>query len=367
MDSSQGKAPAMNGESGEIEILAERGDCEAQIALARRCEGQDKTPLARGWFARAAKQGSVPALRSLAINLLTRPPIVERDGVNMIRAAAHRGDGEAAHVCAMLAAQDDVLEDRWNVARECLLRAAERGWEPAQAQLNVLGENFTAADAAALTAPLPARIVFDTPNIAVIEGFAAAAWCDWLIERARPRLAPAMVYDPSVGGGRIEQARSNSSIGFDVAQSDIVLMLLRARIAATANLSPRALEASAVLHYAPGQQFEPHFDFLDSGVAGYASDLAARGQRIATFLLYLNDDFEGGETEFPRLEWRYRGRKGDALMFRNVDPSGQPDPLTFHAGLPPLRGQKWLLSQWLRQRPAGWRGDDYHAPARAAV
>lgn len=336
----------VNASGDEVVTLAEQGDREAQFALALRCEGEGRVALARGWFARAAKQGDVAALRALAINLLTREPIVERDGVNMIRSAAHKGDAEAAYVCGMLAAQDEALPDRWTVARECLLRAADRGWEPARRQLDFLAR----VDIAALTGAAPVRSLTNSPRIGVIEGFVTPETCDWLIALARPRVARALVYDPASAGGRVESARSNSSVAFDITQSDIVIMLMRARIAATARLSLGALETSAILHYAPGEQFEPHFDFLDPALPGYARDLAANGQRAATFLLYLNDDYEGGETAFPEIGLHNRGRKGDALLFWNVLPSGEPDRRMLHAGLPPRSGEKWLLSQWMRAR-----------------
>jgi prolyl 4-hydroxylase len=336
----------MSAGADDLERLAEQGDANAQFALGHRCEGDGRTALARGWFARAAKLGNVAALRALAINLLTRAPIAERDGVNMIRSAAHKGDAEAAYVCAMLAAQDSALPDRWAVARECLLHAAERGWKPAQAQLQFLDRS----DVGALTTPLPIRSLSDSPRIGMIDGFATTEICDWLIALAHPRVTRALVYDREESGGRAEGARSNSSVAFDVAQSDIVLMLMRARIAVCANLPLHALEASAILHYAPGEQFEPHFDFLDPGVPAYARDVLAHGQRVATFLLYLNDKYEGGETEFPRLGLRHKGRKGDALLFWSVSLSGAPDERTLHAGLPPASGEKWLLSQWLRER-----------------
>ncbi len=108
--------------------------------------------------------------------------------------------------------------------------------------------------------------------------------------------------------------------------------------------------AKAVLHYSPGQQFEPHYDFLDLDIPGYASDVAENGQRVATFLLYLNDDYQGGETDFPKLGFRHKGRKGDALLFWSVASSGDPDTRTLHAGRPPASGEKWVFSQWLRQR-----------------
>jgi hypothetical protein len=71
---------------------------------------------------------------------------------------------------------------------------------------------------------------------------------------------------------------------------------------------------------------------------------------VYTVLVYLNDELEGGETEFLRLGLSHRGRKGDALMFRNVDAQGRPDSRTLHAGRPPTQGEKWVLSVWILDR-----------------
>ena len=38
----------------------------------------------------------------------------------------------------------------------------------------------------------------------------------------------------------------------------------------------------------PGQEYRPHFDAIGN----------ADNQRVLTFLVYLNDDYEGGETDF---------------------------------------------------------------------
>jgi prolyl 4-hydroxylase len=40
-------------------------------------------------------------------------------------------------------------------------------------------------------------------------------------------------------------------------------------------------------------------------------------------------------------------------MFSNLDPAGRPEPASLHAGLPPTRGEKWIFSQWVRDRPIG--------------
>ena len=336
---------------GELERLAEKGDSDAQLEQGCRCESEDRTALARGWYARAARQGNVAGLRALAINLLTRTPIVERDGVAMIKSAAEKGDAEALHVCAMLAAQDIDLPDHWTVAFEYLAAAAAKGWEPARAQREFLGSAVSAEGAISMCQPAQVHDLFNSPRIGLIEQFAVPELCAWLIERARPHVSRAQVYDAATGGGRVEGARSNSAVAFNIAQSDMVLMLLRERIAATTQIARVGLDASSVLHYAPGECFEPHFDFLDPAVPAYAREIQTKGQRVATFLIYLNEEYEGGETDFPDLGWRFKGRKGDALLFWNLTPSGAPDIRARHTGLPPSSGEKWLFSQWLRQRP----------------
>ncbi len=128
-----------------------------------------------------------------------------------------------------------------------------------------------------------------------------------------------------------------------------MLALVRARIAALTGLPARGMENTKILHYAEGQRFAPHCDYLNPAIA--AESIAEAGQRVATFLVYLNDDFDGAETSFLKLDWRYRGAKGDAILFWNVDETGAPDAATLHEGLAPARGEKWLLSQWIRQAP----------------
>jgi hypothetical protein len=76
--------------------------------------------------------------------------------------------------------------------------------------------------------------------------------------------------------------------------------------------------------------------------------VAVHGQRAMTVLIYLNDDYEGGETAFPVLGRGFKGRKGDALVFWNLMPDGAPDYRTAHIGRAPTRGEKWLFSQWVR-------------------
>ncbi len=42
--------------------------------------------------------------------------------------------------------------------------------------------------------------------------------------------------------------------------------------------------------------------------------------------------------------------KGKALLFYNLREEGWTDPMSLHAGLPVLEGEKWLMTQWLREK-----------------
>lgn len=273
-----------------------------------------------------------------------------------------------AHVLAMRAAEGAGVPQNWDDALDHLQRAAEHGLVLAQAEMAALAGDWTLAahfsfgkpadaDWRALRSRIsiadwlrspPKRIVSASPRIAVIEGFASQETCQWLIGRARNGLTRATVFDHDTGEARTEPVRTNSQCYFKRDDGDLILALLRARMSRAIELPVDRMEVPMVLHYAPGEEFLPHVDFLDAEHPGHALELEKRGQRVLTFLLVLNEGYEGGETEFTELRSRWKGRAGSALFFWNVEPDGKPDPRTAHAGLPPANGEKWLLSQWVR-------------------
>ena len=122
--------------------------------------------------------------------------------------------------------------------------------------------------------------------------------------------------------------------------------LVNARISLVTGAPVIHQEVTNILHYARAQEYSAHYDFYPPEVA------AQKGQRVATMLVYLNDAYEGGETEFPKLNWRFKGKAGDALLFFSLSPEGLPESASLHAGLPVTKGDKWLLSKWIRDRPA---------------
>lgn len=298
-----------------------------------------------------ARDGDAQAMRLLGERFLIgrEAPYEPARGGGLIRMAAEKGDVEALAFMSVLAALGVGQVSNWREAGAYLRAAAKAGHKAAQGQVQALGRALE-EPAALLAAPSP-RWVLQAPRVAVVEQFISPSLCQWLIGRARPALARARVYDPGDGGRRALEMRTNSGMGFSFLDTDFILQLIHARIAAILGIPVLHQEASNILHYAPGETYRAHFDFLHPEEAQFAGQIQALGQRIATFLVYLNDDYAGGETEFSRAGFRFKGRAGDALFFFNVTPDGRPDPMTLHAGLPPTSGEKWLLSKWVRARP----------------
>ncbi len=325
-------------------------------------------------LSRAAGAGDLAAMRTVGLRILLGDgaPALGVQGVGLIQDAARGGDAEAAGLAAVLAGAGIYRPQDWDEALDWLVRAAELGSARARGALGVLcadaalGADADAPDAsadlwrrlresvdiAALTTPPSARILHDDPSIRAFSDFASPRMCAWITGRAGGRLSRAEVYDAVTQTVQAHETRTNSAARFALADTDLVQIILQARIAAAVDTPFGHLEASAVLHYAEGEQITEHFDFIDPDAPDHDLQVARDGQRMATFLVYLNDDYESGETEFPRLGVSHKGEAGEALVFVNALPNGKADVRTVHAGRPPRNGEKWIVSQFIRNRPS---------------
>ena len=215
--------------------------------------------------------------------------------------------------------------------------------------LSALGVS-SAADAENWIAKFDTRTVNEQPRFAAHSALLPLVLCKYLIKASAPRLQRAQVFDAHSGTLKTDPMRTNTNAAYSVIDTDVVMQLARARLARAAGVAFDALEPMEVLHYNGGEQYKPHIDFFHPSRAGYADEMRVRGQRIRTCLVYLNAGYEGGETEFPKLGIKFRGEMGEALVFDNVGADGAGDMNTVHTGLPVTRGEKWLLSQWMREK-----------------
>lgn len=340
---------------------AANGDPVDQHALAGWFYANGDEAAALAWLGRAAKAGRVPAIIELGGRMATGlgAPAAPADGVRLLEFAAGAGSAEATRLLATLHAAGVGVAASLAAAWR-LLGAARSAGDPDAAQQMLLVRLMTGADPNGWSEadwrewidamPRPAAIS-DQPRIGTVAGFASPELCAHLIAIAAPRIEPAGVIDRRSGLFGMDPSRTNGSAQVKLFDMSLPLLLLRARMIQLLDVAPSQCEPMNVLHYRPGQRFAPHHDYLDPTAPSFAAEIGRDGQRIATFLVYLNADYSGGETNFPLADISHRAAVGDALFFFNVGAEGEPDPMTLHEGCPTREGEKWVLSQWVRDRP----------------
>lgn len=334
-------------------------------AMGMGCETDWKR--AQSWLIKCAKAGDASSLTQVALLLRRQPRLTA------LRRTFYYSAAIAGYHCAANLLGRDLL-DGGDPAEASLgigwIMAAADGGDPAALSLapKFVGEKMRKPAAPDLVQripwqdlkrllmlphkePLPTPVsLCETPKVVHSPGLIRSDIADYLMATAAPLLQPATVYD-SESGEVLDQTRSNSFVNFRLLEADIVSLSVNARIMQALDHPVSQGDALSLLHYRPGQQYAPHFDFFDPAFPAHQPYLQEGGQRVKTGLLYLNDDYEGGVTRFHEANIDFRGDIGDFLQFDNVDGEGNPDRQSLHSGEPPVSGEKWILSKWARLKP----------------
>ncbi len=307
------------------------------LAQAQALLATGRTAEAMLLLTRLAAQNDAEALVRLA-ELKWTGAGVPADQVaarELYRRAGAAGHPQAAHWYTNLLASGIAGPRDWPAALARLRLEARN--DPARAKaLAALERMALTPDGDPVVLP-PADLRSDAPHVTMFPGLVTAAECDYLRAVAEPWYAPSYV---NAGDGRLVRDTMRTSDGATLAWliEDPAVHALNRRLAAASGTAAEQGEALQVLRYRPGQQYRPHLDFVR------ASD----NVRVLTALVWLNSDFQGGETKFVKTGLALKGRKGDAVVFRNARPDGLPDPLSEHAGLAVTKGTKYLASRWIR-------------------
>lgn len=306
----------------------------------------------------SARAGHRPALR--ALGFIYGAAGGDRAGLSAqcLRQAAEAGDPLAMHAYGLSLVHGLGVAADPAAAVRCFAAAAQAGvylapLRLAQAQAAAAGARpVPAASGASALEPCdlpelpPAapdrEVAFMSEHREALEPHLE----DHLINVAAPQLMPSNVVDPETGAAVKSELRTSHSMHFQPSMYDATVFLALRRIARVAGLPASHAEPLGVLRYGPGQEYRPHYD--------YYSDDRHEAQRVSTVFVYLNDVTEGGGTDFPRLGVRVGPERGKAVKFLNCDAAGKPNPETLHAGLPVIRGEKWLATLWFWDRPFDW-------------
>ena len=342
---------------------------------------------AKKWLLRAARAGEPLALRNLGFiytHLATRkyPEWLVRSSA-CFRAAAIEGDRISQHLLGVRYMVGTGLERNASLGAYWLSRAADQGLSRSRLRLvklkgvasrqpsSVQGQNqhlerdslveFEWPDTASTPAsegpasegpasegPAPEELQA-SPHLVQFDALLSEEECEFLINLVEPLMQRSGTLNPDTGRIEHHPMRSSSERHLDHSLKDIAIHLIEQRWAAVAGLPVANGEPIMLLRYQPGEEYKPHYDWLTRRQIDAHPLSRAGGQRCTTVLSYLSDVEEGGGTAFPRLNLRVEAKQGRGLVIANCTPDGVPDKRTLHAGLPVVRGEKWLATLWFRE------------------
>lgn len=319
----------------------------------------------------AAARGDCPeALRILGFVYARLSPSAEWEprAFACLHRAACLGDAAAAHACAVRlhegrgVERDDERASAWMAwaASRDMYASRLQSWATAGAEeADKPAETPSEAPVTEFDWPGPREAAAtrraEDPPVYEVDGLVDPEMCDYVVNRAAPWLEPARTVNPKTGTPERNELRTNSTAGLMDDRTDIAVNLVETDMCHLAREPVGAAEHLAVLRYDVGEEYKPHFDYINPHAPDAQREYRLRGQRIKTIFAYLNEVSGGGETEFPRLGVTIKPERGGGVLFRNVDTSGKPDSASLHAGCPVTDGEKWLATLWIRERPSEYR------------
>jgi prolyl 4-hydroxylase len=187
------------------------------------------------------------------------------------------------------------------------------------------------------------------PRIVLFGNLFSTDECEQMIELSRGKLARSSVVNNETGAYDIHPHRTSYGTYFDRGENDLIRRLEK-RIADLVQYPEENGEPIQILHYEPGGEYKPHYDYFDPRQPGNEQVLTQGGQRIATLVMYLNDVETGGSTVFPEVGIDVLPRRGNAVYFAYCSETGALDSRSLHGGSPVGGGEKWIATKWFRER-----------------
>jgi hypothetical protein len=296
----------------------------------------------------AALRDFVPALRAIALGYSHHGNAAESDAC--LARATVLGDGVSAYLLGLRVGGADGDALFALAATRGTTRARGRG---SAAPSAAPAERFPAPSLPPVelhSRPAHRDVLNREPLLEVFPGVYSAQDCEYVIAMGANHVQPSLTIDDHEPKLMRSQYRTSSDFQFVTFEEDFGLRWLQWRMLEPLGVPMANVEPLVLLRYQPGEEYKPHRDYLPPSTPGNSPHPNQPGQRVHTVFTYLADVEEGGETDFPTIGKRVSPVRGNAVHFVNVLANGEPDPRTLHAGLPVLRGEKWLATLWTRQR-----------------
>lgn len=192
---------------------------------------------------------------------------------------------------------------------------------------------------------IPNANVLDTDKLEMytLEHFLNPEECQKLIQLIRSKLRPS-----GLSSYEEDNTFRTSQTCILAAINDPFVKEIDHRICQTMGIDSSYSESIQGQHYEIGQEFKAHTDFFEPHeIEEHGGKM---GQRTYTFMIYLNDTPEGGETEFLNINTKFSPKAGTAIIWNSLDSHGVTNSHSLHHAHPVLQGNKTIITKWFRSK-----------------
>jgi len=192
---------------------------------------------------------------------------------------------------------------------------------------------------------IPAQSILNvSAEIYEVENFLSVDECKKLIDEIKSELRPSTI----ATDGEFDSTYRTSSTCDLGNKNNPFLQKIDKRISDFIVIDTCYGETLQGQHYLEKQEFKAHTDYFEG--SQLMEHDGGRGQRTYTFMIYLNEVKQGGETEFTRLNKIFSPSPGKALIWNNLNEDGTPNENTMHQAHPVIEGEKTIITKWFRQK-----------------
>ena len=187
------------------------------------------------------------------------------------------------------------------------------------------------------------KVLNKDPSIILYENFLEKNLCKKIIESFSRNLKTSMTSDGKKN--ILHEGRRSKSCFLN--PKDKILSQVLFKLSLILGISEGSFEKPQFTLYEIGDGYVPHSDAFDFRDKQINKKIKARGQRISTNIIYLNDTLKGGETFFPILDLKQVPSIGNLISFNNcMDGTLDLHPFSIHQSLPVIKGKKYILTFW---------------------
>ncbi len=188
------------------------------------------------------------------------------------------------------------------------------------------------------------RLNSDKIHIYQIENFLSVYECNELIRHIHSNFKPSTTTNPNHPD---KYFRTNQSSNLFESPNEFIKNI-DLRIAEYMGIEPARSEGIQGQYYRMGEEFKTHSDYFDPDSSIFDEYAGKLGQRTWTFMIYLSDVEEGGETIFTETDITIHPSRGRAVVWNNLLPNGSINTNTLHRAMPIINGEKFIITKWFR-------------------